>query len=93
MLKAFIISEQAKKDLSNIFDSVSDYTGSVTSAAKLREAFFDKFELIRLLPKTGKQRNDDTRETFCRHYRVVYREFDDRVEILTVIHSRRKYPQ
>ncbi|URL05754.1 hypothetical protein L4F92_06625 [Avibacterium sp. 21-595] len=32
------------------------------------------------------------RELFCYHYPIVYREYEDRVEIITVIHSRRKYP-
>ncbi|KGQ25078.1 plasmid stabilization protein [Gallibacterium anatis CCM5995] len=91
--KNLFITPDADADVRAILADVQAYTGSALSILKLKNAFIEKFRLIAAFPHAGKQRNDNTREIFCRHYRIVYREFDDRIEILTVIHSRRKYPQ
>ncbi|MGR3808210.1 type II toxin-antitoxin system RelE/ParE family toxin [Pasteurella testudinis] len=90
--KKLLISAEAKRDLANIIQSVGEYTGSELSMAKLAHEFKEKFEFITLLPKAAKQSNDGTRQTFCRRYRIIYREFGDYVQILTVIHCLRKYP-
>lgn len=91
-LKKLRISTEAKRDLANIIQSVGEYTGSELSMAKLAAEFKEKFEFIALLPKAAKQLNDGTRQTFCRRYRIIYREFGDNIQILAVMHSLRKYP-
>ncbi|CAM3798186.1 MULTISPECIES: type II toxin-antitoxin system RelE/ParE family toxin [Avibacterium] len=91
-VKPMRISPSAMSNMQEIFDSVADYTGSVKSVKKLQTEFFRTFEQLSRIPKSGKQIGNGRRQVFCRHYRIVYREYDDRVEIITVIHSRRKYP-
>ncbi|VGM96716.1 Plasmid stabilisation system protein [uncultured Avibacterium sp.] len=90
--KKLEVTLPAIRQLDEILSSVSDYTGSLKSSEKLNSELQKVFQRIAFLPKIGKKRDDETRELFCRHYRIVYREYDDRVEIITVIHSRRKYP-
>lgn len=57
--------------------------------------FFDKIEQIAFMPLSGRAREDGTRETFVRRYRIVY-DYDrqaDEVIILAIIHSSRLYPR
>ncbi|KAA6209291.1 type II toxin-antitoxin system RelE/ParE family toxin [Avibacterium paragallinarum] len=91
--KRLIVTPKADNEIKSILADVQAYTGSIPSLIKLKNAFIERFNLIASFPKAGKRRDDGTRETFCRHYRIVYRESDDCIEIITVIHSRRKYPQ
>ncbi|MCW9718586.1 type II toxin-antitoxin system RelE/ParE family toxin [Avibacterium sp. 21-599] len=90
--KKLEITLPAIRQVDGILTNVSDYTGSVKSAEKLNSELQKVFHRIAFFPKIGKKRGDETSELFCRHYRIVYREYEDRVEIITVIHSRRKYP-
>lgn len=93
MPKLLQVSKVAEKQILAIVRSVSEYTGSPVSGMKLYDQLEEKFTYLCLFPKSGKRLDERTRQVFCRHYRIVYREYDDRVEIITVIHSRRKYPQ
>lgn len=92
MAKSVILSLEAEIELSQILDFVAEYT-YILSSKKLLDEFLEKFEYIGFLPKSYKLLGNVTRETFCRSYRIAYEETDDYVQILTVIHSRRKYPQ
>lgn len=87
-----VVTKNAKEDMKGILRSVGEYTGSVTSVAKLRNEFLEKFELIAFLPKGAKEQPDGNRHSFCRRYRIIYREIGDEVHILTVMHSLKKYP-
>lgn len=51
------------------------------------------FERIMLFPKMGRLLESGVRMIFCRHYRIIYQETDTQVIVLTVIHSRRNFPQ
>lgn len=93
MAKSVIISDDAQENLENIFDNVVEYTSHTSSGVKLMEELYGKFDLIAMLPRCGKRRDDDTREIFARSYRIVYQENENSVEILAVIHARRLYPQ
>ncbi|MCK3658549.1 hypothetical protein A4G18_07445 [Pasteurellaceae bacterium Pebbles2] len=93
MPKNIIISNRAQKNINEILDSVYQYTLFPSTPKKLLEEFHRTFQLLGTAPKMGKLQADGKRMTFCRHYRILYQEHDDRIEILTVIHSRRLYPQ
>ncbi len=88
-----IVSADAKNDIREIMQNVIDYTSYTSSGVKLYNEFREKFDLIAMLPKCGKRREDGTREIFARSYRIVYEEIEDAVVILTVIHARRLYPR
>ncbi|QGM81002.1 type II toxin-antitoxin system RelE/ParE family toxin [Otariodibacter oris] len=95
MAKQVIITQNAQDNINEIIKSVIEFTGHSSSGIKLYRDLYEKFELIGFLPKSGKLRNDNSglREIFCRGtYRIVYRELDDIIQIITVIHTRKKYP-
>ncbi|MGY4675315.1 type II toxin-antitoxin system RelE/ParE family toxin [Ursidibacter arcticus] len=95
MRKPYIISDQALKDIDEIIENVIEFTSYTASGIKLYNEIFETLDLISLLPKAGRMRqeNNALREMFARSYRIVYQEFDDVILIITVIHSRRLYPQ
>lgn len=95
MAKPWVISDNAKRDIAEILDNVIEYTTHTSTGVRLYEELIEKFNLIGMLPKCGKIRNDNssTREIFARSYRVVYLELDDYIQIVAVIHSRRLYPR
>ncbi|RKR78590.1 type II toxin-antitoxin system RelE/ParE family toxin [Otariodibacter oris] len=95
MAKKIIITRKAQANINEIINGVIEYTGHASSGIKLYKELYEKFELIGFLPKSGKLRNDgsDHRELFCRStYRIVYRELEDSIQIITVVHARKKYP-
>jgi toxin ParE1/3/4 len=66
---------------------------SVVYAKAMVSRFFEAVELLKDFPKGGRvvpEREDERyRELIVRPYRVIYRLFDDRVEILAVVHGAR----
>lgn len=93
MAKPYLISDEAFASIDEIIQNVVDYTSYTSSGIKLYNELFEKFELISLLPRSGKLRADGTREIFARSYRIVYQELDDHIRIIAVIHARRLYPR
>ena len=92
MSKSLIISARAKKNLAVIMNNIADYTKSPSSVSKLAKDFSHKFAQIASFPKACPSLSDGTRQTFCRRYRIVYRESEHHIEIITVVHSLQKYP-
>lgn len=92
MAKKLVVSKNARNDITGIMKNVVDYTSHTTSGIKIYNEIREKFDLITMLPKCGKQKDDGTREIFARSYRIVYEEMEDSVVILTVIHARKLYP-
>ncbi|MGX3067399.1 type II toxin-antitoxin system RelE/ParE family toxin [Ursidibacter arcticus] len=69
-------------------------SGYEQSGIELYTDIFKKLDIIAFMPTIGVARDDGTRETFIRNYRIVYDEiFGDNVYIITVIHTRRIYPR
>ncbi|HGO5815817.1 TPA: type II toxin-antitoxin system RelE/ParE family toxin [Mannheimia haemolytica] len=88
-----VISPSAKNDIAQILKNVGEYTGSSVTVSKLRNEFLDKFEHISYFPRSYKLLDDGTRQAFCRRYRIIYKETENgEIQIITVIHSLRKYP-
>lgn len=88
------IKPQALSQFDEIVKSVIEFTGFETSGIRLQSDIFDKIEQIAFMPLSGRAREDGTRETFVRRYRIVY-DYDrqaDEVIILAIIHSSRLYP-
>ncbi|QHB17871.1 type II toxin-antitoxin system RelE/ParE family toxin [Mannheimia pernigra] len=89
------IKPQALSQFDEIVKSVIEFTGFETSGIRLQSDIFDKIEQIAFMPLSGRVREDGTRETFVRRYRIVY-DYDrqaDEVIILAIIHSSRLYPR
>lgn len=93
MAKRWILSPLTKENVKEILSSVEDFTGYWASAVSLWNDLQDKFNLLVFMPTIGKVREDGTMETFCRKYRIIYRQINDEILILTVIHSSRIYPR
>ncbi|QIW16253.1 hypothetical protein A4G20_07865 [Pasteurellaceae bacterium RH1A] len=93
MPKAVRLTSKARSNIQEILQNVVEFTGWASSGEKLLREFQEQFDLIGFVPKAGKAGIiAGTREVFCRSYRIVYREYDEFVEITTILHSRRKYP-
>lgn len=91
--KTVLFSPLAEKDISNIIRGVIDYTSHYSSGENLLNALRTQITMLGFLPKMGKKGIvENTREIFCRSYRIIYTETATEVIILKVIHSRRKYP-
>lgn len=91
-MKDVFLSLQAEEDLRNIYDyinSVSKYYADV-----MIEDFFICLENLSLYPNMGvlfsyDNSYENVRQIFLKNYRIVYEVFDNRVEILTIVHSAR----
>lgn len=93
-VKKVIITQKAQQDIDEIIEGIIEYTGFEVSGIRLYNELYEKFELIGFMSSgIGRLRDDGTRETFTRRYRIIYKEFDDEVWIITVIHSSRIYPR
>lgn len=94
MAKILRITKKAHNDLAEILANVIEYTGFEYSGIRLQEEIYDKFGVIAYMPSAaGRLRNDGTREAFARRYRIIYKEFENEVWIVTTIHSSRLYPK
>ena len=92
MAKAVVVSQRAVDDIEIILKNVIEFTGFEISGIRLFDEFSEKFDIIRFMPEIGRIREDGTRETFARNYRIIYEEIDNVVYILAVIHCSRLYP-
>lgn len=89
-----IITRTAQLQIDEIIDNIIEYTYSLESGLKLMNDIYEKINLIGFMPTAiGRLREDGTRETFCRGYRIVYEVINDNIYINFVIHSRRLYPR
>lgn len=70
-----------------------EFTGYEQSGIKLHADIFKKLNLLEFMPSIGIVRDDGTRETFVRNYRIVYEIQNEDIFILTIIHTRRLYPR
>lgn len=89
------IKPRALRQLEEIVANVIEFTGFEVSGIRLQNDIFDKIEQIAFMPLSGRMRDDSSRESFTRLYRIVY-DFDkqaDEVIILAIIHSSRIYPR
>lgn len=89
------IKPQALRQLEEIVENVIEFTGFEISGIRLQNDILDKVEQIAFMPLSGRAREDGSRETFARRYRIVY-DLDkqaDEVIILAIIHSSRLYPR
>lgn len=89
-----IITQKAHQHIDEIVENAVEYTGFIESGIKLFNDLHEKIDLIGFMPYAiGRQRDDGTREAFCRGYRIVYEIVDDNIYINFIIHSRRLYPR
>lgn len=60
MSKNWLISVEAQLDIDDIIENIVDYTGHTSTGIKLYKELFEKFDLIAMLPRSGKERSDGT---------------------------------
>ena len=88
-----IWSPQAKEDLFSLFSYVA--ADNPSSARKLRDTIFSKIEILVETPSIGRPgRVPETKELIIDNtpYIIPYRCVHDRLEIIRVYHSSRKWP-
>lgn len=95
MAKPIEISIEARQDIVEIIEQITEFTGSIYSGQKFYDELREKIALIGYMPQIGRVQADVPmfRETFYKSYRIVYQELTDKIVIITVIHSRRLYPR
>jgi toxin ParE1/3/4 len=68
--------------------------GSESRATDLLRQIFDAVDRLRMFPKSGRlipeYEHIEVRELLVSAYRVLYREMDDSVEIVNVLHMRQQ---
>ncbi|QTM01899.1 type II toxin-antitoxin system RelE/ParE family toxin [Mannheimia sp. ZY171111] len=87
-----ILTPRARSNIDEILENVIEFTGYEQSGLKLYDDIVKKLELLAFMPTIGLVRDDGTRETFVRNYRIVYEIIEEDVFIITIIHTRRLYP-
>lgn len=84
-------SESAKNDLKDIVSYF--YQNSPRFAEYFLERIFESIENLKFFPKMGRHvlESDDPkdRELIFQNYRIIYRYFKDKIEIITIIHGSR----
>ena len=82
-------TELARDDLKSIFDYISQ--DSEFYARRFADKLFLRVEALQDFPRMGRVvpefENPSIRELVEGNYRVVYRVFDDRVEVIRIRHS------
>jgi len=83
-------SEVAKSELKEIIEYISQ--DSPQYAKYLKERIFESIENLETFPRMGRKvpefENPRIRELILQNYRIVYDFFDDKIEIITIIHGR-----
>jgi toxin ParE1/3/4 len=85
------LSALAEQDLENTWSYVAE-DGSTTTADRLIDAIFDRFELLVEQPRMGRIRpefGDDVRSFVVESYVIYYRHDEHVVLIARVLHSSR----
>lgn len=85
----------AKEDLNTVYDYIVrdslHYAGKVCEEIVIKSEMLDEFpELGRMVPELN---NPAVREIIIYSYRIIYEIRDSNIEILTVLHGRRKFPE
>lgn len=91
--KTVVMTHRASQNLQQIIRHVVEFTYSYESGDKLSDEIHKTLDNLAYFPKIGViGQIENTRECFCRGYRIVYRETETQVQILTIIHCRQAYP-
>lgn len=84
-------TERALKDLAAIKEYIAE--DSPTNAYRFIESIFDTAAGLNQLPDRGRQvpeaKREDIRELIFKDYRIIYLVKQNKIDILTVIHSSR----
>ncbi|MBN6065179.1 type II toxin-antitoxin system RelE/ParE family toxin [Aggregatibacter actinomycetemcomitans] len=87
-----IYSENAVQDFEHIVFDLTEYAG-FSSAITIFEDIKQTIELLAYMPLMGVTgRVEGTREIYVRGYRIVYRVSSTEIQISTIIHCKRLYP-
>ena len=89
-----IWSAEAQTQLAAIQEHVAQ--DSPRDAAALIRRLVDRVVQLETVPQSGRRvpeyPADELRELLCRPYRIIYRQRDDDLEVVTVMHYRRQLP-
>lgn len=82
---------QAFEDLENILDYISK--DSVSIAKSFVQSIINKAEILEIFPNSGRIvpeiNKTDLRELIHGNYRIIYKVYDDKIDIITIYHSAR----
>ncbi|AGK01949.1 plasmid stabilization system protein [Mannheimia haemolytica M42548] len=88
-----LMTRRASMNLQQIIRNVVEYTYSYESGDKLSAEIHNTLDNLSYFPRIGVIGSvENTRECFCRGYRIIYRETENQVQILAIIHCRQQYP-
>jgi plasmid stabilization system protein ParE len=87
----YVLSPDALQDLQDIWDFIA--ADNISAADKLKEEFFETFEMLAKRPRMGHTRVDLT-ERLVRFwpvgsYLIVYRRIQASIQIVAVLHGAR----
>jgi toxin ParE1/3/4 len=86
----YVITEPAEEDLREIAFYIAD--DNIDAALSLLDQFTDRFEMLASMPQTGRRRDElepNLRSFPEGSYVVFYREIDQGIEIIRVLHGSR----
>ncbi|EFX91584.1 plasmid stabilization system protein, RelE/ParE family [Actinobacillus ureae ATCC 25976] len=91
--KTIIYTPQAQRNLIEIAHNIVDFAG-LESAIKVIGYIRKSVNLLAEFPEMGVQGIvKGTREIYPRRYRVVYKETEQNIIIITIMHGKRLYPR
>lgn len=86
-------SNYAQTNLKDIARNIYEFTYSVISASNTTAKIMYAIELLPYQPFMGiKGKITGTREIYSNGYRIIYRVLNNKVRIVTILHSSRLYP-
>lgn len=92
-MTALVISDQARLDLQEIVDYIA--RDNPSRAAAFLDELLHQIEIVGERPLSFPERSDwpiPMRSAIYRRYLIVFRNSNDRVEIIRVLHSARDIP-
>lgn len=84
----------ARRDVRGIVAYIA--RDNIDAARRWRDAVLRRVELAAEMPRAGRKvpeiGRDDVFEVLLGNYRIIYRIREDRIELMGVIHARRRFP-
>ena len=86
-----IWSAQARTDLISALNIIAEYAGSSIAEQHYR-AFMQVLDVAQANPDMGTPCGNNNRQLFPKNYRIVYTAHEGNIYVVTLKHTRQKYP-